>query len=111
MPTPDITLKRLGLSAAGKEALAELAREFMQKQARAGISADGAPLPPSVDLHQSGRLFRDVTIQPNGEIRFNAPYAATVNARYGFAGIAPQYRAEYAQRAAEIVRAHLVAEE
>jgi hypothetical protein len=110
MPTPDITLKRLGLSGAGKEALAELAREFMQKQARDGIRADGTPLPTGVDLHSTGRLFRDVTIQPDGTVRFNAPYAAAVNARYNFAGIAPQNRAEYLQRAAEIVRAHLVAE-
>jgi hypothetical protein len=110
-----VTLKRLGLSERGKTALAALALEFMERQARDGISATGAPFPPGktkprIDLHDTGNLFDYVQLF-SGSVRFQADYAATVNAKYPFAGIAPQYRDEFLQRAAEIVRGALVAEE
>jgi hypothetical protein len=109
MAQVDVRLKRLALSEAGKEALARLGLELMERQARDGVSGSGAPLPPGVDLHQSGRLFRDVSTA-GGVVQFRAPYAAQVNARYEFNSLAPQYRDEYLRRAAEIIRAHLTAE-
>jgi hypothetical protein len=104
-----LSLKKLGLSPKGKTDLAALALEIMERQANAGVSATGAPHPPGVDLHDTGRLFRDVQLFA-ASVRFQAPYAAIVNARYPFNNIAPQYRDEFMQRAAEILRRELVAE-
>jgi hypothetical protein len=104
-----LSLKKLGLSPKGQTDLARLALEFMERQASAGVSATGAPHPPGVDLHDTGRLWRDVVLY-SGSVRFQAPYAAIVNAKYPFNNIAPQYHEEFMQRAAEILRRELVAE-
>jgi hypothetical protein len=107
-----VKLKELGLSDKGKIELARLALEFMEKQARDGISATGAPhgqgRDKPIDLHDTGRLFRDVLLY-SGSVRFQAPYASHVNQAHPFAGIAPQNREEFLRRAAEIMRRELVA--
>jgi hypothetical protein len=104
-----LSLKKLGLSPKGQTDLARLALEFMERQASAGVSATGAPHPPGVDLHDTGRLWRDVVLY-SGSVRFQAPYSGVVNARYPFNNIAPQFHEEFLQRAAEIMRRELVAE-
>jgi hypothetical protein len=114
MPKVIVTLKRLGLTEKGKTALARVALEIMEEQARAGISADGTPFPPGktkprIDLHDTGNLFDYVQLF-SGSVRFQAPYAAAVNAKYPFNSIAPQYREEFLRRAAEAIRGEIVAE-
>jgi hypothetical protein len=104
-----LSLKKLGLSPKGKTDLAALALEFMERQASAGISATGAPHPPGVDLHDTGRLWRDVVLY-GGSVRFQAPYAAVVNSKYPFSNLAPQFHEEFMQRAAEILKAELTSE-
>jgi hypothetical protein len=109
-----VNLKRLGVTEKGRTALARIALEIMEEQARNGISATGAPhgqgRDKPIDLHDTGRLWRDVILH-GGQIKFQSPYSAAVNERFPFNSIAPQYREEFLRRVAEALRGELAAEE
>lgn len=72
---------------------ARVARRFIRENGRYRVSADGRPLPPNVDLKDTGELFQNVdfrTQEGKALIIFRAPHASIVEQKYHFAGIPPQ---------------------
>jgi len=64
---------------------------FLRKnlaQIDAKLDARGQPLPPGVDLKETGALVASGLSDANG-YRFGVPYASFVNDRFGFAGVTP----------------------
>lgn len=92
-----VTPVRLYLSERGQIELTRAVLVVLDQQARDGIDADGRPFPPGVtkkiDLHDTGRLFRDVQVYTT-RLQWQAPYASVVQRLYRFAGVAPQYKAQ-----------------
>lgn len=105
---------QLKLSTRGRIEMARATLVILEKQARAGVSATGAAfgqgLEKRIDLHDSGRLFRDVVIF-RGRLSFRAPYAGFVADKWKFLAIAPQYRSEYERAVTDIARRELRAEQ
>lgn len=92
---------RLQLSDRGKIEIAQVAREIIEMQSRAGVGADGQPLVGThgdrKTLYDTGRLLTDVDVQPL-RLVFKADYAEHVHARFRFGGIAPQYKQQFEER-------------
>src|SRR5687768_6644201 len=89
---PRIQLK---LDTKGRIEMARATLTILERQARDGVSADGSPFgqgvtKPRIDLHRTGRLFRDVVIFPS-RLSWRAPYSGYVAAKFRFLAIAPQY--------------------
>ncbi len=78
----------------GQELLAdELARTY-QEQLEAGINKEGNPLPPGIDLRETGAMLRSIKgVVQNGEIyaEVGVPYARFVLPRFSADGLAPKY--------------------
>lgn len=109
--------KAILLKEAGWRDLAALCLELLDQQARDGVDSRGGPLMGTsgkpIDLHDKNRLFTDVDALLSAAkvtLRFNAPYADTVERLYRFAGLSQRYRAEFDRRAAPIVNKHIHAE-
>ena len=109
--------KVLKLRPLGWRQLAAVCLDLLDQQAKDGVDARGGPLrSPAgrpVDLHDTNRLFRDVDAllsESKVTLRFNAPYAKTVDDLYRFAGLSPRYRAEFDKLATPIINRQLYAE-
>ncbi len=92
---------RLKLSDRGKIEIAQIAREIIEIQSRAGLGANGEPLVGKngdrLTLYQTGELLTNVDIQPL-RLVYKADHAKYVSARFRFGGIAPQYQKQFEER-------------
>lgn len=82
---------RLRFSERGEIAKTRAAAEIIEEMNLAGLDGTGKPFPPGVtkrqlDMHNTGRLHRDVEIFTT-RIQYRAPHAQAVQAKYHFAGI------------------------
>jgi len=96
----------LAITPQGRMMLGQVALDTIRRQAAQGINATGAQT--SYDWRQSGRLLDTAFVQQNGAVVFSAPYAAIVNSKRPFAGIAPQSRPHVETQAAAILNQHLI---
>jgi hypothetical protein len=91
-----ITPVRIFVEQPGKVAIAEATADVIREQCLDGVSASGARFPTGktknpLTMYDTGRMLdRDVTISA-GVVRYEAPYADIVNAKYNFAGVSPEY--------------------
>lgn len=101
------------------EALISMAKKhhaLNEEQARHGISSTGAPFPPGkgkkhpLDMHDSGRMFADVSFSPHGW-RANAPYAGDVDAVYHWMGLSPSFAKRWQDAIQEDIQRGLKTEE
>lgn len=86
--------------------MADVTAELLQEQIKARLDMNGNPFPPGVDLISSGALLASIRgIVKDGMplVEIGVPYAPYVNARYGFAGICPQYQPELQKRLQPII--------
>ena len=86
--------------------MADVMATTLQEQILAGINQNGDRFPPGVDLIASGALVRSIRgVVVNGvpSVEVGVPYADVVNARYGFAGICPQWMAEFEKQLQPII--------
>jgi hypothetical protein len=92
---------RLKLSDRGKIEIAQVAREIIEIQSRAGLSADGTPLIGKhgnrLTLYDTGELLNNVDIQPL-KLIYKAEHALHVSLRFRFGGIAPQDQQQFETR-------------
>lgn len=82
-----VTEEEVELSAEGESALLHDARLALEAQSLAGLNRDGQPLLGKsgnrLDLHDTGRLYRNVTEAPaQGGLIYNEPYAQEVLTKY-----------------------------
>ena len=96
----------LAITPQGMMLLGQLALDTIRRQAAQGLSATGAQTP--YDWRQSGRLLDSAFVQKNGAVVFSTPYAAIVNSRRPFVGIAPQSRPQVEAQTAAILNQHLI---
>lgn len=113
MARAKITPVRLYLSERGQIELTRAVLVVLDQQARDGIDAGGRPFPPGVtkriDLHDTGRLFRDVQVYTT-RLQWQAPYAQQVERLYRFAGVAPQYKGMLEAMVRGVVKAEVKTE-
>jgi len=86
---------------ASLQQMADVLAELLKEQIRARLDMNGNPFPPAVDFIQSGALLRSIRgVVVNGVpmVEIGVPHAIYVNARYGFAGICPQWQPELERR-------------
>ena len=75
--------------------------DMIVEQVAQGINADGLPLPPGVDLRNSGAMLASIEAKVGAdgiEVACRAPYAVFVNNKYHFFGIASQNLPELYRR-------------
>ncbi len=108
MPTVRITPITLRLSDRARLLVARLVQVEIERQALAGLTPDGTPRPPGktkpvIDLHDTGRMFADSSISPQG-ITYHAGYAHHVEARYHFLGLSADAKKRVEALATEALR-------
>jgi len=96
----------LAITPQGRMLLGQLALDTIRRQAAQGINAKGAQT--SYDWRQSGRLLDTAYVQKNGAVVFSTPYAAIVNSKRPFVGVAPQSRPLVELETASILNQHLI---
>lgn len=103
---------RLRFSERGEIAKTRAAAEIIEEMNLAGLNGNGEPFPPgatkSLDMHDTGRLHRDVEIFTT-RIQYRAPYAEALQAKYNFAGIPDSgpWRERFEQRVQELLKTDL----
>ena len=97
---------QIKFTAQALQEMADVLAALLVEQIRARLDMNGNPFPAGVDLVASGDLLRSIRgVVVNGEpaAEVGVPYAGAVNARYGFAGICPQYQSELEKRLQPII--------
>jgi hypothetical protein len=85
------------------------ALEVIKGQCAQGLSSEGESL--NVDWHKSGALLDTARVNEAGGVEFTVPYAKVLNARYTFAGVAPQMVPVYESKLAPLIRDGLIFKE
>jgi hypothetical protein len=111
-----VTEEEVVLDSAGESLLLREAREALEAQALAGINRDGQPIVGAggrrLDLHDTGRLWQDVTEAPaQGALIFNAPYAETVLKKYKADALAPASQEGLTRKLEPLLDPHLTNQE
>ncbi len=86
----------------------QAALETIKEQTSEGVSSNGET--HDFDWRKSGQLMDTAEVSDDGVLQWPAPHAEIVEARFPFAGIAPQYQENFNKRLQPILQAGLVFE-
>lgn len=104
----EVTEEEIEFSEAGETQLLQESLEALEAQALSGVDRDGAPIigrsGKRLDLHETGRLWKNVTVVPAEEgLRFNEGYAGEVLTKYKADGLNEASQAALEERLTPMV--------